>query len=222
MKAAGKNKTYNHQAGDGDYKTTEEFDRGHLIPNSYQLTENDMKSTFTLTNVVPQARTFNKGSWNRMESCIKCVLDEYCINNNGILEGFVVTGAQPSSNNMLNNNVNIPSMLWSAFCCYSHSERRWLASVHWGENVLDSHKHLQTKTLAELYNELGTSSSAFEVFPGTQCPLHTTVTQFYPQLKNKCQCPPTMSTSSAPLTTISNIWPIFYLICPTFYHIYPS
>ncbi|KAF3837422.1 hypothetical protein F7725_004886 [Dissostichus mawsoni] len=149
------------------------FDRGHLFPSSYASTDDDKKSTFTLTNIVPQNGPFNKGRWNKMESCIKCVLDEYCINNNNIKEGFLVIGAQPG-NNIISNKINIPSMLWSAFCCYSHSEKRWLASAHWGQNIWDGETYLQTKTLAELHSELSTVSSAFEVFPQSQCPLHTT------------------------------------------------
>ncbi|KAF3837424.1 hypothetical protein F7725_004888 [Dissostichus mawsoni] len=112
-------KTYNNQAVNSDY-TNQGFDRGHLFPSSYASTEDDKKSTFTLTNIVPQNGPFNKGRWNKMESCIKCVLDEYCINNNDIKEGFLVIGAQPG-NNIISNKINVPSMLWSAFCCYSKS-----------------------------------------------------------------------------------------------------
>uniref|UniRef100_A0A8D0CMF8 Endonuclease domain-containing 1 protein-like n=1 Tax=Sander lucioperca TaxID=283035 RepID=A0A8D0CMF8_SANLU len=133
MRPSDKNRIYKNQAGNADY-TNQEFDRGHLFPSSYALYENDKKSTFTLTNIVPQVGTFNKGSWAHMESCIKCVLDEYCFNSNGVKEGFLVTGAQPGQSKM-NKNVNIPSMLWSAFCCYNQREMRWLASAHWGENI---------------------------------------------------------------------------------------
>ncbi|XP_034005905.1 endonuclease domain-containing 1 protein-like [Trematomus bernacchii] len=190
--------TYNKQAVDSDYinhYTKRGFDRGHLFPCSYASTVDDKNSTFTLTNIVPQNGFFNKGSWNKMEICIKCVLDEYCINNNNIKEGFLVIGAQPG-NNIISNKVNVPSMLWSAFCCYSHSENRWLASAHWGPNI-DGREYLQTKTLAELHSEL---STGFEVFPQSQCPLHTTVTEFYPKLnagKKQCQCPPPILTTSA-------------------------
>uniref|UniRef100_A0A4W6CF48 Endonuclease domain-containing 1 protein n=1 Tax=Lates calcarifer TaxID=8187 RepID=A0A4W6CF48_LATCA len=163
MQRANDKRRYNHQAGNTDYKN-QGFDRGHLLPSSYGFSENDKESTFTLTNVVPQEGTFNKGSWNYMEQCVRCVLDKYCINNNDITEGFVVIGAKPSDNDILNNRINIPSMLWSAFCCYSR-EKGWLASAHWGENIPDINKHLQTKTLAELHAELGGSFSAF---PGTQ------------------------------------------------------
>ncbi|XP_049922657.1 uncharacterized protein DDB_G0290587-like [Epinephelus moara] len=199
MVPVSKKKTYNNQAGDIDYKDQTVYDRGHLFPCSYGATENDKKATFTLTNIVPQENSFNQGSWQRMESCVKCVLDKYCINNNNITEGFLVIGAQPG-NNKLKDRVNIPSMLWSAFCCYSHSENKWLASAHWGENIKDSSKYLQTKTLAELHNKLSIPSSTFDVFPGTQCPLSTTVTQFYPKLNKTCQCPPLISTISVPPT----------------------
>uniref|UniRef100_A0A3Q1F0F6 Endonuclease n=1 Tax=Acanthochromis polyacanthus TaxID=80966 RepID=A0A3Q1F0F6_9TELE len=139
-----------YQAGNTDYKNQQVFDRGHLLPSSYGSTEVEKLSTFTLTNIVPQEGTFNKNSWNHMESCIRCVLDEYCINNNNNKKGYLVIGAQPSFSNFLNNRVNIPVMLWSAFCCYSHSQMKWLASAHWGENIHHNNPYLQTMTLAQL------------------------------------------------------------------------
>uniref|UniRef100_A0A3B4FCY3 Uncharacterized protein n=1 Tax=Pundamilia nyererei TaxID=303518 RepID=A0A3B4FCY3_9CICH len=150
-------KIYNHQAVDTDFKSNGTYDKGHIFPSSHAFTKDDKMATFTLTNIVPQARTFNQGSWNKMERCIKCVMDKYCKNSSGVTEVFVVTGAQPSSNNILNNKINIPSMLWSAFCCYSSNMDMWIAGAHWGENVPDEskHKYLQTKTLSELadYNK---------------------------------------------------------------------
>ncbi|XP_030287330.1 chitinase 3-like, partial [Sparus aurata] len=212
MKVSTRCKLYRNQAGERDYRIKkkknnikEEFDKGHLFPSSYGHTENDKKSTFTLTNIVPQAGPFNKGSWNRMEQCIKCVMDDYCINNNGQVEGFLVIGVQPG-NNKLNNRVNIPSMLWSAFCCYSRS-KGWLASAHWGQNIPDGDGYLQMKTLDELNNKLSTTRSEFEVFPGTQCPNNATVTQFYQDINSKsegrCNCPSLISTTSAAPTTTS-------------------
>ncbi|XP_026224985.1 uncharacterized protein LOC113168210 [Anabas testudineus] len=195
-----------HQAGKMDYRNNRTFDRGHLLPSAYAFNKTDKISTFTLTNIVPQAATFNQGSWNKMEKCIKCVMDKYCKNNNNNTEGFVVTGALPSSNNTLNNKINIPSMLWSAFCCYSSNMNMWLASAHWGTNVPDESEteYLQTKTLSELHHELSTADSEFKVFPGTRCPLHRTVTRFYPTSKN-CYCPSSISpnVTSQPFTTKS-------------------
>uniref|UniRef100_A0A3Q4FZ72 Uncharacterized protein n=1 Tax=Neolamprologus brichardi TaxID=32507 RepID=A0A3Q4FZ72_NEOBR len=136
----------NNQAGDQDYRNNPDFDRGHLFPSSYGSDQIEKMSTFTLTNIVPQQSDFNTGSWNRMENCVKCVLNEYCINNNDKIEGFVVIGALPSNSN-LNNKINIPSVLWSAFCCFSKSQNSWLASAHWGENVADGPKYLPTPSI---------------------------------------------------------------------------
>uniref|UniRef100_A0A1A7WV76 Si:ch211-133n4.10 n=1 Tax=Iconisemion striatum TaxID=60296 RepID=A0A1A7WV76_9TELE len=200
MMTKGKNKNYMQQGVDTDYKSNGTFDRGHIFPSSYASTREDKHSTFTLTNIVPQAESFNKGSWNKMERCTKCVMEKYCTNSNGAPEGFGLTGSQPSFNNTLNNRINIPSMLWSAFCCYSTITETWLASAHWGDNVPDGskNKRLETKTLAELQNRLWAADSEFKVFPGTKCPLSTTVTEFYPDIPN-CDCPP----SSPPTPTAS-------------------
>ncbi|KAM9717843.1 endonuclease domain-containing 1 protein-like isoform 2-T2 [Menidia menidia] len=183
-----KGRTYNHQAIETDFTSIRKFDKGHIFPNSYAYSKDDKVATFTLTNVVPQAKSFNQGSWSKMETCVKCVMEKYCINSRGRNEGYVVAGAQPSSNNVLNKRVNIPSLLWSAFCCYSAKTKMWIASAHWGENVPDESKdkHLETRTLRELYSKL-TDNPNFKVFP-KQCPLNTNVNKFYPKVK-KCQCP---------------------------------
>lgn len=202
MRRKDKERTYDHQAVDTDFRSNGTFDRGHIFPSSHAFTRDDKLATFTLTNIVPQASTFNQGSWNRMERCVKCVMDKYCNSSSGATEGFVVTGAQPSSDNILNNRVNIPSLLWSAFCCYSSNTDTWIAGAHWGDNVPDDSKdkYLQTKTLSDLHNKLRTADSEFNVFPGTRCPLHETVTEFYPDIKN-CFCQPSTSTFANPTPT---------------------
>ncbi|CAL8325979.1 unnamed protein product [Lota lota] len=125
----------NNQASDQDYNNSQPYyDRGHLFPNCHAKNWEDKKSTFTLTNIVPQVKTFNGGSWARMERFIKCVMDKYCLDQNNKHEAFVVTGAIPSANNNLNNRVNIPKTLWTAFCCYNYRENKWLACAHWGKN----------------------------------------------------------------------------------------
>uniref|UniRef100_A0A3B4H460 Uncharacterized protein n=1 Tax=Pundamilia nyererei TaxID=303518 RepID=A0A3B4H460_9CICH len=129
------------QARDQDYRNNQSFDRGHLFPSSYGSDQIEKMSTFTLTNIVPQQHKFNTGRWNRMEKCVKCVLNKFCINNNEEIEGFIVIGALPS-NSSLNNRINIPSVLWSAFCCFSKSQNSWLASAHWGENVAEGPEYL--------------------------------------------------------------------------------
>ncbi|XP_026225158.1 endonuclease domain-containing 1 protein-like [Anabas testudineus] len=154
---------YKNQASDNDYKHNPDYSRGHLFPSSYGFDESDKISTCTLTNIVPQAISFNIGSWEKMENYIKCILENYCENK----EGYVVTGAKASPDEQLSSRVNIPSMLWSAFCCYSQQNRKWIAGAFWGANVRDESKttYLPMRTLADLYNELSTGSTRFEVFP---------------------------------------------------------
>ncbi len=202
MMVVDKNRIYKNQAGISDYKSDEQFNRGHLLPSTYGFSIMDKKSTFTLTNIVPQAITFNGGSWKKMETCVKCVMDKYCIKSKGIIEAFVVTGAQPSADNWHRNRINIPSVLWSAFCCYSSSMKTWIASAHWGENVPDKpeRKYLQTMTLKKLHEELSKADSKFQVFPKSQCPLTQTVTRFYPEMMENCSCPPSIPKTSAPPT----------------------
>ncbi|KAM4564973.1 uncharacterized protein V3H82_014068 [Fundulus diaphanus] len=188
---------YDHQAGNVDYKNSTIFDRGHIFPRFYASTDDDKKSTFTLTNIVPQVKSFNQGSWNKMEWFVKCVMEKYCNNSNGRIEGFVVTGAQPSNGSFLNNRVNVPSALWSAFCCYNANEKAWIASAHWGDNVPDEpdDKILETITLEALYQKLNMSDTGF-IFSGINCPLQTTVTKFYPEMNTGCSCPPSTNPES--------------------------
>ncbi|XP_026225433.1 uncharacterized protein LOC113168600 [Anabas testudineus] len=205
---------YQHQASNEDYKKNSDYNRGHLFPWSYGFERSDKISTCTLTNIVPQVNSFNNGSWQNMENCVKCVLEKYCNNSNGKIEGYVVTGAKPGTFK-IKEKVNIPSMLWSAFCCYSQIEKKWIASAHWGNNTKYGPKYLETKTLEELQQELSTGNKRFQVFPGTQCPLKETVAKYYPEInedfkiknKNKKKetkfCPPQPTTTSPQPTTTS-------------------
>nr|XP_046237593.1 endonuclease domain-containing 1 protein-like [Scatophagus argus] len=209
MIAVDNNATYDNQAANADYRNNRRFDRGHLLPNSYGFTSEDKWSTFTLTNVVPQESSFNQGSWKGMEECVKCIMDKHCVNNNGVTEGFVVIGAQASANDMLRNRVNIPYLMWSAFCCYSSRYQDWIASAHWARNVPDraDRKHLQTRPLKDLHRALSTVDSKFEVFPRTQCPLDKIISNFNPRInaeQEECFCPRQTTTTTAPPTSTTS------------------
>ena len=165
MEDEGKGQTYNNQASSTDYES-KIYDKGHLNPSTHGSTEDDKESTMTLTNIVPQVKDFNQKRWNKMEDCIKCVMDTFCKDNNDKIQGFVVTGAQPG-NEKLNNKVNIPSTVWSAFCCYHPWTKTWIASAHWDDNVGSGPAYLQSHTLTDLYKKLGGAN----LFPQTECPL---------------------------------------------------
>lgn len=186
--------TYEHQASDDDYKNKNDYTRGHLFPVSYAFERSDKISTFTLTNIVPQVKSFNSGSWVKMEHCVQCILKTYCSNQ----EAYVVTGANPSKDtqkNKLNEKINIPSVLWSAFCCHSKDKKTFLAGAHWGKNTADcTSKYLEMRTLKELQQTFG-----IDVFPKTDCPSTATVAELYPkQIKSQCNCTFQPLTTSAP------------------------
>ncbi|KAM9400666.1 endonuclease domain-containing 1 protein-like [Salvelinus alpinus] len=149
---------YQHQAGNYDYKNSipsKGVNRGHLFPCSHAHDLDTQESTFTLTNIVPQDSTFNGGSWNDMERNVRGKLETDCINNNGKIKAYVVTGAVPSKSNKLNNRVNIPDILWTAYCCYNNNLGKWVAQAHWGENKKENKgKKMPSYTLAELYDKL--------------------------------------------------------------------
>lgn len=47
------------------------FDRGHLVPAENASTNEQMRDTFIMTNVVPQNPTLNRGEWKKLESMIR-------------------------------------------------------------------------------------------------------------------------------------------------------
>ncbi|CAG5957738.1 unnamed protein product [Menidia menidia] len=98
-----------------DYSDTVIFERGQLNPDEHQADPDDKAATYTLTNVVPQAREFNVGPWNQHEHAVRRRLNNYCRGT-----AFVVTGVTASGHAIRRRNVDrlgIPTYLWSAYCC---------------------------------------------------------------------------------------------------------
>ncbi|XP_029610686.1 endonuclease domain-containing 1 protein-like [Salmo trutta] len=169
---------YEHQAGNYDYKRKNPLDyhavnRGHLFPNSHAHNLDTQESTFTLTNIVPQDIKFNGGSWNDMEKNVRGKLMNDCISNNGKIEAYVVTGAVPSSNNKLNDRVNIPELLWTAYCCYNRNMNKRIAEAHWQWNKEIKKNTVNPVTLGKLEEMLNKYHKGkgvlVKVFP-TNCP----------------------------------------------------
>ncbi|XP_045067698.1 endonuclease domain-containing 1 protein-like [Coregonus clupeaformis] len=165
---------YPNQAGNNDYRGNMEekkLSRGHLFPCSHAHDQGTEDSTFTLTNIVPQKDTFNSGSWNKMECKVRNTLKDNCKDANNNIKAYVVTGAVPSTNNTLNNRVNIPDLLWTAYCCYNNKKKTWIAKAHWGENKEDvkeknkKQNTLPSETLAKLYEKLSEHYPGVQVFP---------------------------------------------------------
>ncbi|CAB1345628.1 unnamed protein product, partial [Coregonus sp. 'balchen'] len=167
--------TYTHQAVNQDFDNSVNptgLEKGHIFPKSYANQPANQNSTFTLTNCVPQVQSFNDGSWGTMERKVRKILLKQCLDNTGKPKAYVVTGAVPSKSNTLNNRVNIPSLLWTAYCC-KNKQGTWVAGAHWGENKKETGKEtLPSNTLADLYKMLNQyygdvkhSNDGVKVFP---------------------------------------------------------
>ncbi|XP_023998218.1 endonuclease domain-containing 1 protein-like [Salvelinus sp. IW2-2015] len=161
-----------YQAGNNDYKNSipsKGVNKGFLFPSSHAHDLDTQKSTFTLTNIVPQVVSFNDGSWKVMEDYVRTKFKKDCIRNR-MIKAYVVTGAVPNNNNnTLNNRVNIPDLLWTAYCCYNSEKNKWMAGAHWGENKKEVKiQTLKTETLGALEKMLKKGGRA-QVFP-KDCP----------------------------------------------------
>eukprot|EP00079_Xenopus_tropicalis_P034395 XP_017948166.1 PREDICTED: endonuclease domain-containing 1 protein-like [Xenopus tropicalis] len=96
------------QAVNADYRESN-YTRGHLNPKGHHGKGDGQEATCTLTNVVPQTKKLNGEIWKKYETEMTDIA-KTCT------EMFVVTGIVPG-NNRLNARVNIPSHVWSAYCC---------------------------------------------------------------------------------------------------------
>uniref|UniRef100_A0A672KQR0 Si:ch211-133n4.10 n=1 Tax=Sinocyclocheilus grahami TaxID=75366 RepID=A0A672KQR0_SINGR len=159
------------QACIADYRNQQSLDRGHLFPHLHAADEDTGKSTFTLTNIVPQKNSFNTRSWNRMETGVKSIIDSHCrdeTDSNKIL-AYVLTGAVPSETELLNEKVNIPSHMWTAFCCYNSKSKKLVSQAHWAENIDETNERRKTiseRSLQDLQGFLNSKYKEYTLFKG--------------------------------------------------------
>ncbi|KAJ8382430.1 hypothetical protein SKAU_G00032080 [Synaphobranchus kaupii] len=100
------------QAVPKDY-TGSNYTKGHLNPSLHHSTREDQKSTFTLTNVVPQRQGSNGGPWAVLEREVRARLGAYCTG-----PAYVVTGVLPyATGRWIANRVAVPEYLWTTYCC---------------------------------------------------------------------------------------------------------
>ncbi|NXI15233.1 ENDD1 protein, partial [Irena cyanogastra] len=127
------------QAINQDYNKLQGLDRGHLSPSSHQSGNNSKWATFTLTNIVPQNSTLNKGKWKDYEN------QTMAQNTQGCTSTYVITGAVPGNTYISNKRVNVPSHIWSAACCQTNTTMKTWAAI------ADNNKNqVQNLTLAQL------------------------------------------------------------------------
>lgn len=141
------------QAKNSDYRNNIQMTRGHLFPSGHAVDLDTAKSTFTLTNAVPQEKTFNEVTWNQKKNNFKIHMDNNCINVNNKVEAYVVTGVIPGDKK-LNDKVNIPSHMWMAYCCYNKNTGLWDTKAYCGTNEEKSTAAFNGESLAALQNFL--------------------------------------------------------------------
>ncbi|NXN86601.1 ENDD1 protein, partial [Bombycilla garrulus] len=127
------------QAITQDYKNLQDLDRGHLSPSGHQNGNNSKWATFTLTNIVPQNSTLNKGAWKDYENQTMAQRTQGCNST------YVIVGAVPGNKYISNKRVNVPSHIWSAACCQTNSTMKT-----WGVIAENSKNQVQNLTLAQL------------------------------------------------------------------------
>ncbi|NXR60455.1 ENDD1 protein, partial [Rhadina sibilatrix] len=115
-------------------------DRAYLLPVKSQT---GFWATFTLTNIVPQNSSLNKGAWNDYER------NTTAQNTKGCITTYIITGAVPGNDYISNNRVNVPSHIWSAACCQTNSTMKTWAVI--AEN---NKNQVQNLTLAQLEAKL--------------------------------------------------------------------
>ncbi|NWR26387.1 ENDD1 protein, partial [Emberiza fucata] len=127
-----------------DYQELKNLDRGQLNPSRHMGSQNSKMATFTLTNVVPQDSSLNKGQWNIYESKTMPQHTKGCTTT------YVITGAVPGKTYVSQERVNKPSHIWSAACCLVGTE----PTSAWGAIAENNKNEVKTITLGELEERL--------------------------------------------------------------------
>ncbi|KAM5146733.1 endonuclease domain-containing 1 protein-like [Mantella aurantiaca] len=137
-----------NQAINSDY-TGSNYHKGHLNANADHPDGPAQKVTYTLTNVAPMFGSLNSGAWRSNEKRVRDIAAT-C----GRM--YVVTGVVPGNNWISVNGVqrvNIPSYIWSGYCCLDNNNRPIRAEGALAPNNANS---LQVLSIASLQSQLKT------------------------------------------------------------------
>ena len=128
-----------------DYKRSG-YSRGHMAPAADMPTPLAMEQSFSLANVVPQARQHNSGAWAKIEKDTR----HYVKRAQG--DVFVITGPvfDAQSASIGGNQVRVPKYLFKLV----YDVERNRAWVHWHENQ-DGTKASPPISYAELVKRTG-------------------------------------------------------------------
>ncbi|XP_066563275.1 endonuclease domain-containing 1 protein [Amia ocellicauda] len=127
-----------HQAREEDYKTTIQYNKGHLNPFSHNV-DNASTATCTYTNVVPQLIHFNKAIWGQHEVRLSEDLLNKCKDPS---TRHVVVGVVQSNTHIgEKHDVNVPMAFWSAYCCSYQNKTGFLSGAFWANHYDNASVH---------------------------------------------------------------------------------
>ncbi|NWU88231.1 ENDD1 protein, partial [Onychorhynchus coronatus] len=132
------------QAVNADYTDLKGLDRGHLNPASHHDTRDGWKTTFTLTNIVPQDISLNSDAWNKYEHETMTQKSEDCKTT------YAIVGAVPGNSYINNGRVNVPSHIWASVCCKTKHN----TVIAWGAIADNKQNKVEDLTLGELEEKL--------------------------------------------------------------------
>jgi endonuclease G len=111
------NKLHLPKISHSDY-TNSGYERGHLVRSEERTTTPELnKSTFILSNIVPQTKDVNSGVWLRLENFCK----DLCQDKDKNL--YIVAGGIYSSNKHINNKVPIPDTLFKIIVIMDNAKK---------------------------------------------------------------------------------------------------
>lgn len=166
------------QASSDDYRYSG-YDRGHMAPaGSVAYDYNSMSTTFLMTNISPQDRTFNAGLWNNIESYVRDIVNEY-------ESVYVVTGPAGITPfvNEIGNGVKVPPYFFKAII-HPHSKK---GMAFWVPNTPSSDKNVckYATSIDYVEQQLG---QGFDLFPHLSNDVESTIEK---KLEPMIKCPST-------------------------------
>jgi endonuclease G len=103
------------------------FDRGHQVPaNHLDATEEAIKATNTMTNILPQAANMNRGAWLLSEEIIECYRDISEL----LVIGGVIWGNNPTDDYFVESHgVKTPDAFWKVVIRGTGQDERAIAWI---------------------------------------------------------------------------------------------
>jgi endonuclease G len=103
------------------------YDRGHQVPaNHLDASQEAIKATNTMTNILPQAANMNRGAWLQTEEIIECYRDIAEL----LVIGGVIWGNNPTNDYFIESHgVKTPDAYWKVVIRGTGQDERTIAWI---------------------------------------------------------------------------------------------